>query len=80
MTFKLIPEFLDYGYHVSYTAGGSVSWSKYNSSSSVKQVVIKSVYDTFKVTSYTETYPHSGTCTVSTSYKNIYKGWHYDFD
>lgn len=80
MTVKWIPEFLDYGYHVSYTAGGSVSWSKYNRSSSVKQVVIKSVYDTFKVTSYTETYPHSGTYTVSTSYKNIYKGWHYDFD
>lgn len=32
------------------------------------------------IASYTETYPHSGTCTVSTSYKNIYKGWHYDFD
>lgn len=79
-TISIIPEFLDWGYSVSYTAGDSIGWSKYNDSPYNKELVVKAFYDTFKVVSYEETYPGSGSCNVYTSYQTLYRGWGWDID
>lgn len=77
-TISVIPEFLDWGYQYSYTAGNTVGWTKTNNTSSNLELVVKAFYDSFRVTSYTETYSGSGVCRVSSSNQSVYRGWGYD--
>lgn len=79
-TISLIPEFLNWGYSVSYTAGNSIGWMKYNDSPYNKELVVKAFYDTFRVVSYEETYPGSGACNVYTTYQTLYRGWGWDIE
>ncbi|MCH3961547.1 MAG: hypothetical protein LKF53_08205 [Solobacterium sp.] len=75
---SVISEFLDWGYQFSYTAGNTIGWAKTNNTSSNLELVVKAFYDSFRVTSYTETYTGSGVCRVSSSNRSVYRGWGYD--
>ncbi len=77
-TIDAVPEFLSLGYQRSYEAGTTVSWSKTNTTNRNLELVVKAFYDTYNVTSFRETSPGSGACTISYSTRTVYKGWGYD--
>lgn len=77
-TIDAIPEFLSLGYERSYQAGTAISWSKTNTTNRNLELVVKAFYDTYNVTSFKETSPGSGSCTIEYSTRTIYKGWGYD--
>lgn len=73
-----VPEFLSLGYEWSYMAGTTTSWSKTNSTNRNLELVIKAFYDSYNVTSFVETSPGSGACTINYSSRKVYRGWGYD--
>lgn len=76
-TISIVPELIDYGYSISYTAGGEVGWSETNYTSSPLELVIIAYSDIYKVTTLTEISP--GLCRVDYEANySVYRGWGYD--
>ncbi len=76
-TITIIPEFLEMGYETSFTAGTEIGWSKTNNTSSILQLVILGIYDTFSVKQFYVV--SEGSCALgSTKTYKVYEGNAFD--
>ena len=77
INFNLFPEVLEMGYEDSITAGVDIGWSKTNNTSAKQELVIVEIYDTFRVTKFSQY--SEGYCNI-TAQTNIeaLEGWMFD--